>query len=201
VVDPGVGTARRALAVRAGAHLLVGPDNGLLWPACEAAGGAAAAWEISNSPARLEGGQRTFHGRDLFSPVAAHLAAGRDPEDLGVSTDPAGIERLELPVARVSQSRIEATVLIRDRYGNLILDVTSGQAGDSFLKPGDPVVVRLPDGSRATIPFAGAFGEVDPGEALVYPDSSGRLAIAVNRGDASAAFDAGPGDEIVLTAT
>lgn len=199
VVDPGVGTSRRALAVRAGAHLLVGPDNGLLWPACEAAGGAEAAWEISHSPARLEQAARTFHGRDVFSPVAACLARGVDPAALGTEVEIAGLERLELPAARISAGRIEATVLYRDRYGNLILNVAVELVEGSLLRPGADVTVTLAGGAESTVPFVAAFGDVGEGEALIYPDSSGSLSLAVNRGDASAVFAAGPDDEIRLT--
>ena len=198
VVDPGVGTDRRALAVRAGDHFLVGPDNGLLWPACEAAGGAEAAWDVSQSPARLDSAHMTFHGRDVFSPVAARLARGDEPSGLGSEIEAGSLVRLDLPAARVSGERIEATVLLRDRYGNLALNVSAGQAAASFLRPGAGVRVETAAGREVTVPFAAAFGDVAEGEALLYPDSSGSLALAVNRGDASAVLGLGPDDEVIL---
>jgi S-adenosylmethionine hydrolase len=201
VVDPGVGTARRAVAVRAGEHLLVGPDNGLLWPAIEAAGGADSAWEISQSRARLEGARRTFHGRDVFSPVAACLARGDDPGGLGSPIEVTGLIPLELPEARISDGRIEATVLAADRYGNLFLNVSAEQAEATSLRPDSPVSVETASGHRQTVAFARAFGEVEEGAALIYPDSSGSLSLAVNRGDASAAFGLLPDDEVTLKAT
>ena len=199
VVDPGVGTDRRALAIRAGDQFLVGPDNGLLWPACEAAGGVEAAWDVSQSPARLDSAHRTFHGRDVFSPVAARLARGDEPSGLGSEVEVGSLVRLGLPVARVSGARIEATVLLRDRYGNLALNVSAAQAGASFLRPGVGVRVETAAGLEVTVPFAAAFGDVAEGEALIYPDSSGSLALAVNCGDAAGNFGLGPDDEVSLT--
>ncbi len=202
VVDPGVGTDRRAVALQAGPHHLVGPDNGLLWLAAQAAGGADRAWDISQSPARLEGTRRTFHGRDIFSPVAARLALGEDPDALGAEFDVEGLVRLELPQARVEEDLIEATVLAADRYGNLALNLGSELIAKSFLRPGGKVRIQAggPAGPELadTVTFADAFGEVDAGEALLYPDSSGALSLAVNRGDAAAAFSLGPDDQIQL---
>jgi len=199
VVDPGVGTDRRAVALRAGPHHLVGPDNGLLWLAAEAAGGVDLAFDISDSPARLEQTRRTFHGRDIFSPVAARLAIGEEPESLGVEIDAGDLVRLELPVARIEEGLIEATVLARDRYGNLALNVGSDLIEESFLRPGRKV--RIDGGPRLgdAIVFAEAFGEVAEGEALLYPDSSGSLSLAINHGDAAAAFGLGFDDRLRLT--
>ncbi len=203
VVDPGVGTDRRALVLRAGPHYFVGPDNGLLWPAAQSAGGVGRAWDISRSPARLEGGHRTFDGRDLFSPVAARLAAGEDPEGLGVEIGIDEPVRLELPVARVGDGLIEATVLASDRYGNLALNVGPDLIGRSFLVAGGKV--RVEAGNPASpipgspLSFVAAFGDVGQDEALLFADSSGSLSLAVNRGDAAAAFGLGPDDQLRLT--
>jgi S-adenosylmethionine hydrolase len=179
--------------------VLVGPDNGLLLPAIEAAGGADCAWEISRSPARLEGTRRTFHGRDVFSPVAARLARGEDASRLGSEIEARSLVSLELPRARIADGRIEATVLAGDRYGNLVLNLVADQVEDSFLRPGARILVSTGGGAEVTVPYVAAFGEVDEGAALIYPDSSGSLALAVNRGDASAEFGIGPDDTIRLT--
>lgn len=203
VVDPGVGTDRRALVLRAGPHYFVGPDNGLLWPAAQSAGGIGQAWDISKSPARLEGGHRTFDGRDVFSPVAARLANGEDPRDLGVEIGSDEPLRLELPVARLGDGLIEATVLASDRYGNLALDAGSELIERSFLEPGGKVRVEAGDPPGpipgSPVSFVDAFGGVEQGEALLYADSSGSLSLAVNRGDAAAAFGLGPDDQLRLT--
>jgi len=219
VVDPGVGTARRALVLGAGEHFFVGPDNGLLWLAAERAGGVTAAFEISNSPARLEPVMRTFHGRDIFSPVAARLAAGQSPATLGEEIDPQSVVRIELPVAEVTEDTVLVTVLAGDRYGNLTLNLGAEQIEGSFLARGMSVSVEVdrdderegrgsaarPASKPPAVPaprkvaFVSAFGEVEVGEALLYPDSSGSLALAVNRGDASALFGLEPDDRIRLS--
>ena len=109
VVDPGVGSSRRALALRDGeGRLYVGPDNGLLLPAAERFGGVAEAHELANPEYSLQPVSRTFHGRDLFSPAAAHLAAGVALEELGPPVDPDELVRLELPQPEVGQNRIRA---------------------------------------------------------------------------------------------
>ncbi len=202
VVDPGVGTDRRAIAIRAGLHHLVGPDNGLLWLAAEAAGGVDRAFDISESPARLEQTRRTFHGRDIFSPVAARLALGEDPAGLGVEIEAGDLKRLELPVARVEERLIEVTVLVRDRYGNLALNLGSDLIGRTFLRPGTKLRIEAgtSDGVNdgVEVCFAEAFGDVAEGEPLLYVDSSDSLSLAINRGDAAAAFDLGPDDQLLL---
>lgn len=199
VVDPGVGTERRAVLLSAGGHHLVGPDNGLLWPAAEAAGGVDAAFDISESPVRLERTRRTFHGRDIFSPVAAHLALAADPAGLGTRIEPDSLVRLQLPVARVESGRIVATVLFSDRYGNLTLNIGSGLIDGSFLRPGARVRIEAGPGTASTVVFAAAFGDVPAGDALLYPDSSGSLSLAVNRGDAAGLFGLESDDEVVLS--
>ena len=191
VVDPGVGTDRRALALAAGRSFLVGPDNGLLEPAAAALGGIHEAVEISASPFCAGEVAPTFHGRDLFAPVAAHLAAGRPLAAAGEPADPAGITSLDLPRARREGAELHAHVLYTDRFGNLVLDA----------RPAD-----LPEGDELSIASGGAaFPAVrgrtfadGAGGLVVYDDSSGRLAIAVDRGSAARHIDAGRDDEVVL---
>src|SRR5438270_6845657 len=128
VVDPGVGSARRALALRDGeGRIHVGPDNGLLVPAAEKLGGIKEAHELTNPAYALESVSRTFHGRDLFSPAAAHLALGVALGELGPPIDPDALVRLDLPQAEVGQSRIRATVLGVDRFGNIALNLERNQ--------------------------------------------------------------------------
>ncbi|HET8975654.1 MAG TPA: SAM-dependent chlorinase/fluorinase, partial [Solirubrobacterales bacterium] len=125
VVDPGVGTARRPVAVTTmqEGRFLVGPDNGLLWPAIERFGGAARAIDLSRSPFRLEPVSATFHGRDLFAPVAAHLAIGARLDEAGEKFEPAELTRLELPQPVVEGGRAVAHALYVDRFGNVTLDL------------------------------------------------------------------------------
>src|SRR4051794_34381855 len=122
VVDPGVGSSRRPLALRdAEGRFYVGPDNGLLLPAADAFGGVAEAHELANPAYPLETVSRTFHGRDLFSPAAAHPAAGVQLAELGPPIDPDELVRLDIPQPEIGESRIRAAVLAVDRFGNIAL--------------------------------------------------------------------------------
>lgn len=196
VVDPGVGTDRRAVVLACGEHHLVGPDNGLLPPAAEALGGVDAAFDVSSSPLRTGGGE-TFHGRDLFSPVAAALAAGAAPGELGPELDPAGLVPLDLPEPEPAGGALTGHVLFLDRYGNAALDVRPSHL-EGLVPPGAEAVRLGAGGREATVRLGRAFGDVPPGEIVLLPDSTGRLAIAVNRGDAAARLGLRPDDEVVI---
>jgi hypothetical protein len=189
VVDPGVGGERRAVALRCGdGRILVGPDNGLLWLASEAVGRVAEAVDISESGVRLEPVSATFHGRDIFCPVAAHLAAGRPLREVGEPLDPGLLARLEIPIAVVEDGRLQATVTLVDRFGNLQLNCR-----DEGLQFGGEVRVS---GHQAR--YGRKFSDVDPGQLVVYVDSSGFLALAVNEGSAADLLGLAPGDELEI---
>jgi hypothetical protein len=192
VVDPGVGTERRGVALRAGESFLVGPDNGLLTLAARRLGGVAQVVDVSETALRLEPAARTFHGRDLFAPVAAHLAAGRPLESAGEPFDPSELVELELPRPELAQGEVRAHVLYADRYGNLVLDVRAGE-----LAFGEAVSVEA-GGATHGAQFAPTFGAVGEGELALYDDSSGWLALAVNRGSAAELLGAGRDDEVVI---
>src|SRR5438105_5104269 len=182
VVDPGVGAVdgRAAVALRVAEHdrVLVGPDNGLLMIAAERFGGALEAVEISNSPERLQPVSRTFHGRDIFAPVAAALAAGAPLAAVGEPL-PAGILRgLELPAARITDGALAAHVLRADSFGNLILDARAEQLAELGARTGDALTVEHA-GSRHAARYALAFGDVAPGELLPYEDALRTPALAV----------------------
>ena len=188
VVDPGVGTARRPVVVRAArGDLLVGPDNGLLLPAARELGGASDAWEITNRELCLPDVSSTFHGRDLFSPVAAHLARGLDPNIVGPRADVASLVDLRFPDAVAREGGLDSAVLFIDRYGNARL---AGQAADlvavgATLAPGAVVHVTVGE-HRLDVPWQATFGEVEPGATLLYDDADfGGLGIAVNLGSAA----------------
>jgi S-adenosylmethionine hydrolase len=187
VVDPGVGTVRRPVVVRAArGDLLVGPDNGLLLPAARELGGVVGAWEITNGDLCLPTVSSTFHGRDLFAPVAAHLAGGLDPALVGPSADVASLVDLRFPEARARSGGLDTAVLFIDRFGNARL---AGEPADLAavagpLRPGR--VFRVAVGEhRLDVPWQSTFGEVEPGAALLYEDADyGGLGIALNQASA-----------------
>lgn len=203
VVDPGVGTPRRAIAARlhAGNRVLVGPDNGLLWPAVERLGGVAEAVDVSFSPFRLQPISATFHGRDVFAPVAAHIARGASLEDAGALIDTGELVRVEAGRARIEAGpRAVATVARVDGFGNVILDLYFEQLPESGLRLGRPLTVEVAGGTHDAI-YARTFADVAEGGLLLYLDSSGSTALAVNRGSAAEALGLGPGDELALQGT
>ena len=197
VVDPGVGTDRGAVAVKAGEHLLVGPDNGLLLAAAERAGGIDAAWELANPAYRLEPVSATFHGRDVFAPAAAHLAAGIPPGALGPVRDPAGLVRLDLPRASHGEGTVGGQVALVDGFGNAALSLTRSDLQRLGLRAGDRVTVAVGD-ERAEATVAVAFADVPDGGLVVLIDSFRRVALAVNGGDAASLLGARPGTPVRL---
>jgi S-adenosylmethionine hydrolase len=185
VVDPGVGTDRRGVAVVAGGGVLVGPDNGLLLPAAEALGGVSAAYELADPAYRLPEVSATFHGRDVFAPAAAHLCTGLDPARLGPEvTD---LVRMRPPTVHIGPGGVLAEVLSVDGFGNVQLAATDlgGLSG----------VVRVQDG-LATV--GRTFADVPDGELVVLADSAGYVAVAVNRGNAAARLGVEPGDVVEI---
>jgi S-adenosylmethionine hydrolase len=192
VVDPGVGGDRRAVAVAlADGRRLVGPDNGLLSLCFEAGGGAVEAVDIAGSRFALEPVSATFHGRDIFAPVAAHLAAGASLIDAGEPVDPAGLVALELPRARVEDGMLVAHAVYFDRFGNVALDAE----GEWELRPGAGLAVSLRGESWPGV-YGRTFADVAPGELVVYFDSDRRLAVAVNQGSAVDRLGISLGDEL-----
>ena len=201
VVDPGVGGARRGVAIRAAAgHLLVGPDNGLLWPATLAAGGAEAAVDLAGSRFALQPVSATFHGRDVFAPVAAALAGDAGLEDVGAAVDPASLVVLEDQRPRVEQLALRAAVAAVDRFGNLELAAVPGDLALAGLAGRDSVVVR--GGADPVDARVGrTFTDAPAGELLLYEDSGGALSLAVTRGSAAARLAVAAGDELRISAT
>jgi hypothetical protein len=200
VVDPGVGTARRAIAVQAGPSLFVGPDNGLLSAAAAEVGGATRAisltratwWRAADIPA-------TFHGRDIFMPVAARLAAGLPLDSAGDPVEVSSLATLPPPECRVTAGTAYVEVVTVDRFGNAQLSLAGADAPRAGLTPGTAVTVTW-DGISVTALFVTTFGDVAPGELLCYADSADRVAIAVAGGDAAQRLGLRAGTRLTLAA-
>ncbi|HEV7981250.1 SAM-dependent chlorinase/fluorinase [Amycolatopsis sp.] len=181
VVDPGVGTARRNVVVVAGRGLLVGPDNGLLLPAAEELGGVFDAFELVNPEFRLPAVSATFHGRDIFAPAAAHLALGVPPEQFGPPVH--DLVRLPEPTVTVLPGKLVSEVLTVDHFGNLqfaakFRDLEAASiSGKATVHSGLGVF---------EVALGRTFADVPTGTAVLYEDSAGQLALAVNGGSAAA---------------
>jgi S-adenosylmethionine hydrolase len=198
VVDPQVGSERRGVAVRChDGRVLVGPDNGLLSLAWERFGGVDLALDISRSPHRLEPVSATFHGRDVFAPVAAQLAGGADALDAGEPLEPDLLATVELPSPRLNDHAIAAHVLVTDRFGNAGLNVEHEQLAGTGLRLGASVELEV-KGERYLASYTHTFADVKPGELLIYEDAYRALAVAINRGDAAATLGLVPDTEVVL---
>jgi S-adenosyl-L-methionine hydrolase (adenosine-forming) len=199
VVDPGVGTTRRAIAVQAGDSMLVGPDNGVLSWAVAALGGATAAVQLTNGELWLHPVSTTFHGRDIFMPVAAHLAAGAGLAAAGTQIAVADLVMLPAPTSRVQGSEAEGEVMSVDRFGNVQLSIPAAQIGRLGVGFGSPLVVRC--GRRQlTVPYLETFAAVAPGEIVAFTDSAGLISLAVNAGDAAEQLGLPPGAHVRLSA-
>jgi S-adenosylmethionine hydrolase len=201
VVDPGVGGPRRALALRdTEGRAYVGPDNGLLLPAAER-GGIAEAHEIVNPDYALSPVSRTFHGRDIFSPAAAHIANGLALAELGPPIDPGALVRLELPQAEVRTNRIGASILYVDAFGNMQLNLTREHLEQADVQPGARLELELA-GQRYYAIAARTFSDARTGDLILYEDSYGNVAVAMNRGNAAEMLSAraGQGLRIYLDA-
>jgi S-adenosylmethionine hydrolase len=192
VVDPGVGTARRPIAILTGrGDVLIGPDNGLLPPAADALGGATQARELTNRELWLPATTATFHGRDIFAPVAGHLAAGDTTfEAVGPVVAIDDLVRLPEPTASVSPGAVETVVTYVDSFGNLRLAGGRHDLEAAFgpLEDGQPLLVEFTGTSerrpvREPTRYGTTFGTVPPGASLVYVDSLGNLAMADNQGN------------------
>ena len=198
VVDPQVGTERRAIGVRTGdGRILVGPDNGLLslaWERCE---GVDQAVDVTRSPHRLEPVSATFHGRDIFAPVAAHLASGAELADAGDPLDPHSLTRVALPEPREEHGAVVAHALVIDHYGNVGLNVDHDRLAGTGITLGGRVAVEA-GGERYLATYAQTFSDVNPGELLVYQDAYRTLALAINRGDAAGTLGLGADAEVRL---
>jgi S-adenosyl-L-methionine hydrolase (adenosine-forming) len=196
VVDPGVGGARRALALRDKAgRIHVGPDNGLLIPAAEKFGGIAEAHELANPDYALESVSRTFHGRDLFAPAAAHLAVGVELAQLGPPIAPDALARLDLPQPELGASRIRATVLAIDRFGNVQLNLDRSHSDKVGMAPGMRMELQIGP-ERYYAVAARTFADARPGDLILYEDAYRNLSIAISGGNAAAMLGVAAGRDV-----
>jgi S-adenosyl-L-methionine hydrolase (adenosine-forming) len=199
VVDPEVGGDRRAVVLRGDGRIYVGPDNGLLVVAAERLGAIEEAVEIANDDYVLAPVSRTFHGRDVFAPVAAHLARGVPLEEIGGQIDVSGLRRLDVPRPEVGPSRIRVTVLYVDRYGNVQVNATSDDLARAGIETGTRVEIDVGFESYfATV--AATFADVRVGDILVYEDSYWNVAVAINGGSAAEMLAARPGQVLRIRA-
>ena len=198
VVDPGVGGPRRALALRdRSGRLFVGPDNGLLIPAADRAG-IEEARELANPAYALETVSRTFHGRDLFAPAAAHLATGVALAELGPPVDPESLIRLDLPEPVFREGAIQATLLYVDSFGNIALNLDRDDVEALGISSGTRVELELA-GERYYAVMARTFADARPGDVILYEDSYKNMSLAISRGSAARMLHASPGQDILIT--
>jgi S-adenosyl-L-methionine hydrolase (adenosine-forming) len=195
VVDPGVGSERRAVALRAGESVFVGPDNGLMMEAADRLGGVAKAVVLDRPELFRHPVSATFHGRDVFAPIAARLFIGTPLTDVGSTVDAGSLRRLQPPVSRRGEDWVDAEVVHVDRFGNLVI-----HAGADDLK-----ALAVERGGRVRVGEVVAvvgrqFASVASGEVVLYLDSDDLLSIAVNQGRADEILHLGVGDVVRVTA-
>jgi S-adenosyl-L-methionine hydrolase (adenosine-forming) len=199
VVDPGVGTDRRGVAIQVGdgESYLVGPDNGLLAPAVGLVGGATSAVTLDNADYQLVAPGATFAGRDIFAPAAAYLCAGVPLEELGTPVDPAGLLPGVMPLPREEDGALVGQVLWVDRYGNCQLNLDPDQLDGWH----ERVQVRWsgPRSGVRSVKLATSFAALGRGELGLVVDSYGLLAAAVAEGSAADLLGLAVGDEVALT--
>jgi S-adenosyl-L-methionine hydrolase (adenosine-forming) len=197
VVDPGVGTDRRGVVLVSAHGVLVGPDNGLLVPAVELLGGVREAYELVDPAYRLSTVSATFHGRDVFAPAAAHLAVGVAPDQFGPAVDPASLVRLPEPETFVEQGKLSTEVRYIDTFGNIQLAATGADLDASGAGLGTTAHANL-NGRSVKATVGRTFADTILDGLIVYVDSGGRVALAVNGGSAAGDFGVQVGDKVVL---
>ena len=196
VVDPGVGSDRKALALRdRSGRIHVGPDNGLLVPAAERNGGVVEAYELTNREYALPEISSTFHGRDVFAPAAAHLALGVEPAAFGPPVAVSDLVRIAVPEPEFGSGRITATVLYVDSFGNVQLNLTQEQLEGVGIEPGASIELAL-GVDRYYAKAARTFADARQGDLILYVDAYRNVSLAISGGDAAALLASQPGDRI-----
>jgi len=195
VVDPGVGTDRAIIAARSAGHTFVAPDNGVLTRILDSDPKVRIVRVENRAFYRAEV-SRTFHGRDIFAPVGAHLLRGVPLDRLGPAAASGSLRRIEVAAQRIDKNgEIVGTVVWVDRFGNLITDIEVDEGSDTRgQEHGQTLQVRI--GGRTLTGICRSYGDAEPGSALVVVGSRGTLEIAVNRGSASEKIGCGRGDPV-----
>jgi S-adenosylmethionine hydrolase len=198
VVDPGVGSERKALAVQSDWGFFVGPDNGVLSPAVAMVGGARLIVSIDNPEARIPSPGETFHGRDVFAPAAALLASGEAAIlDLGPEVGPDAVQPLLLPLPEIEGNLVIGEAWWVDRFGNAQTNIGPDELAAIGLAPGATITVKV-GASLHSIPWVANYSEVGPGEPLLHVDSAGLIAIAVRDGAAAVELNLSAGVAVTL---
>ena len=199
VVDPGVGTSRRAIAAETSWGYFVGPDNGLLSPAVALMGGATRVVAIENRDVMLPSQGATFEGRDRFAPAAAVLASGEARlEDLGPTVEPDSLTPLLLPLSEVENDHVTGQAWWVDAFGNVQTNIAPEDLAQAGMQPGRAVTVQL-GLVKHTVPWVVSYAEVAEGQPLMHIDSSGLIALAVRRGSAADHFTLAAGTALVVS--
>jgi S-adenosylmethionine hydrolase len=199
VVDPGVGTARRCIAVEVDGAVMIGPDNGLLAPAVAMVGGAIRVVALEATEFQLPAPGPTFAGRDVMAPAAAHVANGVALEKFGPEVDPASLAPGLVPLPQDDdEGAIAAEVLWVDRYGNCQLNVGPEQLAERGVAPGDAIGIRVGDQERRAR-WVHAFADAKASELVVLTDSYGMCALALDRRSAAQELKLRAGAKIVVT--
>ncbi|MGH8992960.1 MAG: SAM hydrolase/SAM-dependent halogenase family protein [Acidimicrobiia bacterium] len=197
VVDPGVGTDRRAVALEVDSGYLVGPDNGLLAPAVAMLGGAKRVVSLTNPEYQMEAPGPTFAGRDVFAPAAGYLASGVDLAELGEEVDPLSLVPGLVPLSRPDGDGIAGEVLWVDRFGNLQLNLDPGELMALGLRPGDRLAVGFGPEPR-TARWVGTYAEAASMELVVVVDSYGLVSLAFDRSPAAETLGLREGSAVTL---
>lgn len=198
VVDPGVGTRRLAVVLEcARGDFLVGPDNGLLLPAAERLGGVSRAYFLENRDFFRHPVHPTFHARDLFAPVAAHLSLGVDPSEMGMAMEVEDLVPAPWGRAREGEGAVYASVIDVDRFGSLRLNAYPEQVERLGYQLGDRVMVGIGEGEMEVL-LVSTFGEVEAGTPLLFEDSSGVMALGINGGSLASRTGSRPGDVVII---
>ncbi|MBW3667480.1 MAG: SAM-dependent chlorinase/fluorinase [Actinobacteria bacterium] len=199
VVDPGVGSERKAIALETGWGFFVGPDNGLLSPAVSMVGGATRIVSVDNPEAMIPSPGQTFQGRDVFAPAAGLLASGEAAlDDLGPTLGDDEVVPLLLPLAEIDQGSVSGEAWWVDGFGNVQTNISPGDLAEIGLAHGHEVTLRV-GATTHRLPWVAAYSEVDEGSPLLHVDSAGLIAIAVRGGRADQRLNLAEGASVTLT--
>jgi S-adenosylmethionine hydrolase len=199
LVDPARATAPRGVAIRCGnGSIFVGPDNGVTSLAWPVAGGVTEVRELTNPSLWDPSPSPSFRGRDVFAPVAAHLARGLPMAEVGTAVDPSSLDAIASIAPYVHGDHVHGSVRMVDHFGNLALNVRRSDLEAAGIQLGDLIELRS-GGKVMEVPFTLAFGDVQAGRVAVCEDAFRAITVAVNCGRANQVLRASPGDPVVLS--